>query len=151
MPRRDNAIHSLAAGLARLAQFQFPVRFTDTTRAYFTSMAEHADEQQRRDLLAAMANPPNPEAVQRVSETPIYNAMMHTTCVATMMDAGHAENALPQRARATIQCRLLPGDEVEQVRATLAQVLADPTIAVTVLNNPSSHRHPRCSRRSCNP
>jgi len=136
MPRRDNAIYSLAAGLARLAQFQFPVRFTDTTRAYFTTMAEHADEQQRRDLLAAMANPPNPEAVQRVSETPIYNAMMHTTCVATMMDAGHAENALPQRARATIQCRLLPGDEVEQVRATLVQVLADPAIAVTVLNNP---------------
>ena len=136
MPRRDNAIYSLAAGLARLAQFQFPVRFTDTTRAYFMATSEHADEQQRRDLLAALANPPNPEAVQRVSETPIYNAMMHTTCVATMMDAGHAENALPQRARATIQCRLLPGDEVEQVRATLVQVLADPAIAVTVLNNP---------------
>src|SRR5678815_1399164 len=101
MPRRDNAIYALAQGLGRFAHFEFPVRFTDTTRAYFTVMAEHADEPVRRDLLGVLATPPSPEAVARVGQTPLYNAMMRTTCVATTVQAGHAENALPQRAQAT--------------------------------------------------
>ena len=136
MPRRDNAIYALAQGLGRFAHFEFPVRFTDTTRAYFTVMAEHADEPVRRDLLGVLATPPSPEAVARVGQTPLYNAMMRTTCVATTVQAGHAENALPQRAQATIQCRLLPGDEIEQVRATIRQVLDDPAITVSVLRDP---------------
>jgi acetylornithine deacetylase/succinyl-diaminopimelate desuccinylase-like protein len=137
MPRRDNAIYALAQGLGRFAQFEFPVRFTDTTRAYFAAMAEHADEQGKRDLTAVLATPPSPEALARVGQTPLYNAMMRTTCVATTAQAGHAENALPQRAQATIQCRLLPGDEIEQVRASIVQVLDDPAISVSVLHDPT--------------
>ena len=136
MPRADNAIYTLAAGLARFASFQFPVRFTDTTRAYFTAMAERADDTQRRDLLAAAQEPPDQAAVRRIAETPIYNAMMRTTCVATIVQAGHADNALPQRAQATIQCRLLPGDEIEQVRAAIAAALGDEQIAVSVIGDP---------------
>ena len=137
MPRRDNAIYTLARGLERFSQFEFPVRFTDTTQAYFTAMAGQADgEDARRDLLAAVASPPDAEALQRVAAQPMYNAMMRTTCVATMVTAGHAENALPQRAQATIQCRLLPGDEIEQVRTAIAQALADAQISVTVSGDP---------------
>jgi acetylornithine deacetylase/succinyl-diaminopimelate desuccinylase-like protein len=136
MPRKDNAIYTLAAGLARFADFRFPVRFTDTTRAYFSAMAERAEPAQRADLLAASAEPPDEAAVGRIAETPIYNAMMRTTCVATLVQAGQAENALPQRADATIQCRLLPGDQIEQVRGMIAQALGDDRIAVTVLGDP---------------
>jgi acetylornithine deacetylase/succinyl-diaminopimelate desuccinylase-like protein len=136
MPRRDNAIYTLARGLERFSQFEFPVRFTDTTQAYFTAMAQQTDGDMRRDLLAAVANPPDQEALKQVAGQPMYNAMMRTTCVATMVTAGHAENALPQRAQAAIQCRLLPGDEIEQVRDAIAQVLGDPQISVTVVGEP---------------
>jgi acetylornithine deacetylase/succinyl-diaminopimelate desuccinylase-like protein len=136
MPRRDNAIYTLARGLERFSHFEFPVRFNDTTQAYFTAMAQQADADLRRDLLAAVANPPDPAAVERVAQQPMYNAMMRTTCVATVVQAGDAENALPQRANATIQCRLLPGDEIEQVRSTIAATLADPDISVEVSGDP---------------
>jgi acetylornithine deacetylase/succinyl-diaminopimelate desuccinylase-like protein len=136
MPRPDNAIYTLARGLARFAEFEFPVRFTETTRAYVRAMAARAGEPERSDLVAAAAMPPDPEAIARVARTPLYNAMLRTTCVATMAQAGHAENALPQRASASLQCRLLPGDEIEAVRAAIVQALDDPQIAVSVVGRP---------------
>jgi acetylornithine deacetylase/succinyl-diaminopimelate desuccinylase-like protein len=136
MPRRDNAIYTLARALDRLSAFEFPVRFNDTTQAYVRAMADRVEEPARSDLLAAIATPPDPAAIARLGAEPIYNSMMRTTCVATVLEAGDAENALPQRARATMQCRLLPGDAIEEVRAKLAEVAGDPAVTVSVLNDP---------------
>jgi acetylornithine deacetylase/succinyl-diaminopimelate desuccinylase-like protein len=137
MPREDNAIYSLARALARFADYAFPVRFTDTTRAYVQAMAASAEGAERADLLAAASDPPDPDALARLVREPLYNAMLRTTCVATTVQAGHAENALAQRARATIQCRLLPGDDIEQTRAAIVSALSDPALSVTVVGTPN--------------
>jgi len=131
MPGRDNAIYRLAAGLTRLEQHHFPVRLNDTTRLYFKKMAERESGRMRSDMTAVTRNPPDPRAVARLAELPYYNGMMRTTCVATMLEAGHAENALPQTAVATLQCRLLPDDPPGEVRAALVAALADERIGVT--------------------
>ena len=135
LPVRDNAIYTLAKGLDRLSRFDFPVRLTETSRKFFQRLAEEGG-QLGRDLRAASGERPDPKAIQRLSAIPMYNSTMRTTCVATMLQAGHAENALPQRAQATIQCRLMPGDRPEDTRKTLAGVLADTLIRVTLDGNP---------------
>ncbi len=133
-PRRDNAIYQLADALARLARYDFPVRLNETTRAWFLRLAEGEEGQLREDLRAVTRTPPEAAAVRRLSAMPFYNSVMRTTCVATMIEGGHAENALPQRARATVQCRLLPDDDPAAVQATLAQVIADPAISITMVD-----------------
>jgi acetylornithine deacetylase/succinyl-diaminopimelate desuccinylase-like protein len=133
LPRPDNAIYQLADALARLARYEFPVRLNETTRAWFLSLAEREEGQLREDLRAVTLTPPDAAAVRRLSEVPFYNSTMRTTCVATMIEGGHAENALPQRARATIQCRLLPGDDPAGAQATLARVIADSEISITMV------------------
>jgi acetylornithine deacetylase/succinyl-diaminopimelate desuccinylase-like protein len=111
LPVKDNAIYHLAGGLSRLAAFEFPARLNETTRAFFDKMSGIETGDLARDMKALAATPPDPGAVSRVSAaSPYYNALVRTTCVATEVEAGHAENALPQRARATVNCRLLPGD-----------------------------------------
>jgi acetylornithine deacetylase/succinyl-diaminopimelate desuccinylase-like protein len=135
-PVPDNAIYRLAGGLHRLSRFDFPVKLTETTRAYFRSISKQEQGQVAADLLAITRTPPNPKAVARLRASPFYHAMMRNTCVATILAAGHAENALPQRAQATIQCRLLPGEDPERVRRTLVGVVADSAIAVTLANVP---------------
>ena len=129
-PRPDNAIYQLTAALDRLAVFKFPIRLTDTTRAFFASQARLETGPRRADMLAVGNGDVN--AAERLAGDPTNNAQLRTTCVATMLQAGHAENALPQRARATIQCRMLPGDTEDQVKATLARVMADPALTLTV-------------------
>jgi acetylornithine deacetylase/succinyl-diaminopimelate desuccinylase-like protein len=131
LPRADNAIYRLAAGLTRLAAYQFPVRLSETTRAFFQRMAG-IEGDTLGDAMRAVArgDAPDPEAVSRLSADPYYNALMRTTCVATTLAAGHAENALPQTARATVNCRLLPGEVPDSVQATLVRVLADTAIRV---------------------
>jgi acetylornithine deacetylase/succinyl-diaminopimelate desuccinylase-like protein len=114
----------------------FPVQLNETTRAFFARLAEKEGGKDAPDMLAVLRTPPDPQAVARLSASPLYNATLRTTCVATMLDAGHAPNALPQRARATIQCRLLPGVDVEAARSTLVGVIADPKVSVTLANNP---------------
>jgi len=133
LPVPENPIYRLAAGLGRLEKLSFPVELNTTTRAYFAEMAKMAKGQVRQDMLAMTAPSPDPAAIRRLEKQPFYNAVLHTTCVATMIDGGHAENALPQRARATIQCRTLPEDSPATVQAILAKALADPAIKISVI------------------
>ena len=131
LPTKDNAIYRLAAGLERLAQFNFPVELNDVTHSYFQRSAPLETGQTGADMLAVLHDPPDPEAVRRLSDTPAYNALMRTTCVATRLDGGHADNALPQTAHANVNCRILPGHSSDEVKQTLVQVLADDQITVT--------------------
>jgi len=131
-PRPDNAIYELANGLIRLSHFDFPVALNATTRAYFTKMALLQSGHTRADMLALAGAATDARAATRLSATTEYNALLRTTCIATMLAAGHAENALPARAEATIQCRALPGDTVDGVKKALVDALADPAINVSL-------------------
>lgn len=138
MPPRENAIYRLTAGLDRLARFEFPVKLNDTTQAFFARRAAlEPDPKVAADLKAVGQGILEAPAVQRLSTTPLYNATLRTTCVTTMLHAGEAEAALPQRAQATVQCRLLPGESVSDVQATLAKVIADSAIKVSAIDNPT--------------
>ncbi len=131
LPARDNAIYRLADALGRLAKFDFQVKLNETTRAYFERMSALETGQLGADMKAITLAQPDPEAIARLSAKPVYNAQLRTTCVATMLEGGHAFNALPQVARATVNCRVLPGEPVEEVQKTLVGVLADDQISVT--------------------
>jgi acetylornithine deacetylase/succinyl-diaminopimelate desuccinylase-like protein len=133
LPRKDNAIYQLAAGLTRLAAFEFPVRIGEVTRAYFESMSALTPGPEGEDMKAAARTPPDLDAVARLARSPYHNALMRTTCVATRLEGGHAENALPQMARAVVNCRILPGTPEGEVQATLVKVLADEAISVSSL------------------
>jgi acetylornithine deacetylase/succinyl-diaminopimelate desuccinylase-like protein len=133
LPRKDNAIYHLAGGLTRLAAFDFPVHLFDVTRAYFERMSAVYTGQLAADMKGVVQNPNDAAAVSRLSETPLYNALLRTTCVATMLTGGHAENALPQSATAVVNCRLLPVDKPDEIQQTLVRVLADPKIQVSVM------------------
>ena len=130
-PSKDNAIYHLAAGLARLAQFDFPFKLLPVTRSYFERAADFESGQTAADMKAIVREPPDAAALSRLADRPMFNALMRTTCVATMLDAGHATNALPQRARAVVNCRVLPGESVDEVQKTLTRVLANDKIALT--------------------
>jgi acetylornithine deacetylase/succinyl-diaminopimelate desuccinylase-like protein len=130
-PRPDNAIYELTAGLNRLAAFKFPIRLTNTVRSFYDSQAQFETGQRQADMRAVGRGDTN--AAERLADDPTDNAQVRTTCVATMLEAGHAENALPQRARATIQCRMLPGDTQDEVGAALLRLLADPALNVNVI------------------
>jgi len=129
-PRPDNAIYELTAALDRLARFKFPIRLIPTVRAFYSSQAQFETGSRQADMRAVGNG--DLAAAERLASDPTDNAQVRTTCVATMLEAGHAENALPQRARATIQCRMLPGDTQQQVEDTLKDVLADPAVKLTV-------------------
>lgn len=127
-PRKRNAIYLLAAALNRLAAHNFPTDLTPTVRCYFAAQAQMATGQRKADMEAVVRG--DEEAAERLSEHHADNAQLRTTCVATMVSAGHAENALPQRATATIQCRLIPNETVENVEAELLRVLDDPELTL---------------------
>ena len=137
MPQRGNTIYTLARGLDRLAAYTFPVRLTETTRNFFNRLGGQIGGGTGHDLQAIAAGHADSAAVARVSETPMYNSSMRNTCVATMLEAGHAENALPQRARATVQCRLLPDESAAAILDTLARVVGDTAIHVTIQGGPA--------------
>ena len=132
LPGPDNAIYRLAAGLGRLEAFKFPVITTATTRLSFGRLAELDPGPDSADMKAVAQEPPDIAAAARLSRNVRMNAELRTTCVATLISGGHAENALPQRARATVQCRMMPGDSEAQVRRMLLDVLHDPGIALTL-------------------
>jgi len=132
-PVKNNAIYHLAAGLTRLSDYEFPVQLNDTTRTYFRRMSGIVGGESGAAMAALVKDAGDAKAAAVLSADPRLNAMLRTTCVATLMDAGHASNALPQRARATVNCRIFPGVGIEEVRETLARVLADPQIAVTTV------------------
>jgi len=138
LPVKDNAITHLAGGLARLGAYDFPFKLSATTRAYFERMSGIETGQTAADMKAILREPPDSEAIARLSAAnPLNNSMFRTTCVATMLDAGHATNALPQRARATVNCRILPGESVAEVQRTLARVMADDKIRITPTHEPA--------------
>jgi acetylornithine deacetylase/succinyl-diaminopimelate desuccinylase-like protein len=130
LPRPDNAIYHLADGLARLEHYQFPFELTNITRAYYERMAKISTGERAADMRAILKNPPDMDAVARLSKDPIDNSIMHTTCVATRLNAGHANNALPQMAQANVNCRIIPGHAPEEIRRELEKVVADPKISV---------------------
>jgi acetylornithine deacetylase/succinyl-diaminopimelate desuccinylase-like protein len=130
LPRPDNAIYHLAEGLARLAHYQFAFELNNVTRTYYERMSKVATGQRAEDMKAILKTPPDPAAIARLSEDPQDNSTLHTTCVATRLDAGHANNALPQRAQANVNCRIVPGHDAEEVRQELLRVFADPKIEV---------------------
>ena len=134
VPRKDNAIYRLAEGLSRLGKFDFPLHLTDTTRTYFERSAPLEKEPTAADMRAATAEPPDPAAITRLSGIPSYNAILRTTCVATMLQAGQAINALPQLASAKVNCRVIPGETVDELKATLTRLLADDQITLTQLD-----------------
>jgi acetylornithine deacetylase/succinyl-diaminopimelate desuccinylase-like protein len=130
VPSKDNAIYHLAAALTRLESFSFPTNINEITRNYFQQTAELTQGPVAADLRAAAKQPPNPAAVTRLSAIPYYNALLRTTCVATMLSGGHAPNALPQTARANVNCRIFPDEDPADIRKTLERVIADPKVAV---------------------
>lgn len=130
-PVPDNAIYRLATALTRLERFQFPIQFNDTTRAYFAGLAKLRGGEAGAAIQVLLADPADEAASRAVTADPTWNAMLRSTCVATMLDAGHATNALPQRAAANVNCRLFPGTTVEEARRTLVAVVADPAIRIT--------------------
>jgi acetylornithine deacetylase/succinyl-diaminopimelate desuccinylase-like protein len=136
VPSADNAIYHLAEGLARLGKFSFPVNLNATTRQSFERTAELETPQTAADIRSALSANPDPAALARLSANPGYNAQLRTTCVATMLEGGHAYNALPQAARATVNCRIMPDEKVDDVAATLKRVLADDQISVTPIGQP---------------
>jgi acetylornithine deacetylase/succinyl-diaminopimelate desuccinylase-like protein len=131
LPVADNAIYHLADGLGRLERYKFPFELSEVTRAYFTKMSGIVGGSTGADMKAILETPPAEEALARLAAMPFYNGITHITCVATRLDAGHANNALPQTAKAIVNCRILPGHTSDEVRATLAKVLDDPQISVT--------------------
>lgn len=142
IPGPDNAIYELAAALGKLEKFSFPVKMSEITRGYFSQSASFASGDVAADLRAAAQEPPNQGAIQRLSTIPYYNALLRTTCVATMLSGGHAANALPQSARANVNCRIFPGDDPEQVRRTLQQVVADPNLKITPVTDKTADGKP---------
>ena len=131
LPVKENAIYQLVKGLARLADHDLPFRFNETTRLYFDRMAAMETGQVAADMKAVAKEPPDLQAAARLAGiSPYYNAILRTTCVATRIEGGHASNALPQAASATINCRIFPGDTVEFIRNALAEILADPGITL---------------------
>jgi acetylornithine deacetylase/succinyl-diaminopimelate desuccinylase-like protein len=130
-PRKDNAIYELAAALGRLEKFDFPVKLNDTTRGFFEKMSTIEHGQLAQDMKSLIGARPDPAAIERLSAQPPYNAQIRTTCVATRLEGGHADNALPQLARAMVNCRIVPGQSAEEVQKILERVFADPKLALT--------------------
>lgn len=131
-PPKENAIYRLSEGLARIGQFSFPFKLSPVTRAFYERMSQIEKGQVATDMKAILQDPPDQAALERLyAVSPTHNSTVRTTCVATKVDAGHADNALPQRARATVNCRILPGEPIAEVQTTLQRVLADDKIKIS--------------------
>jgi acetylornithine deacetylase/succinyl-diaminopimelate desuccinylase-like protein len=132
-PRPDNAIYQLASGLVRLSHYEFPFKTTATTRIYFAKTAMTQTGQMRADMQVLAAPKLNLYAAKRVAGDPPFNAILHSTCVATMLSGGHQKNALAQSATATVQCRIMPDETVDGTKAAIEAAVADPGITVKPL------------------
>ncbi len=134
-PVPNNAIYHLAAGLTKISEYSFPVQFNDANRGMLTALAKIYGGATAGAINALLADPTDAKAYAAVAADPSLNAILHTTCVATELAAGHATNALPQRATANINCRIFPGVSTEALRQVLVKVVDDPEIAVTIPNS----------------
>src|SRR5271165_3971414 len=133
VPGPENAIYELAAALTKLESFSFPVEINEITRNYFKHSATLTSGPLAADLRGAAKEPPDQEAIKQLSANPYYNSLLRTTCVATLLAGGHAPNALPQSARANVNCRIFPGEDPEDVRHTLERVVDDAHVRVTIV------------------
>ncbi len=133
-PRKDNAIYRLAHALDNLSKFDFPINLSEGTRVYFEKSSAIETGQLAADMKAITLPSPPADVIARLSVFPNYNAMLRTTCVATMIDGGHAENALPQTATAVVNCRILPGEDPVKIKETLITVFDDKGLSVTPMN-----------------
>ncbi len=131
LPVRDNAIYHLADAIVRIRDHDFPVVLNEVTRLFFERTAELEQGPLSDAMRGVLETPPDPSSVEMLAGIPYYNSRLRTTCVATQLDAGHAENALPQRARATINCRVLPGESIDAVHATLAAVIGNDAVDIS--------------------
>ena len=130
LPRKDNAIYTLARALERVGAYDFPAQPNDVVKAYFAKAAATVSPTVAADMRKVATGASDPAAITRLSKTPLYNALMRTTCVATMLEGGHAPNALPQTARATVNCRMLPGADPAAVERALVRVINDTSVHV---------------------
>jgi acetylornithine deacetylase/succinyl-diaminopimelate desuccinylase-like protein len=151
LPRSDNAIYQVAAALTHLEKTSFPLETNEVTRAYFASSAALEKGQLAADLKAVSTPVPDAAAAQRLSQDPIYNSLLHTTCIATMIAGGHAPNALPGSATANVNCRILPGHSQEEVRQDLIRIFADPTLQVKYVTDAGEVLDQGSNRRSMAP
>lgn len=131
VPRPDNAIYSLTAAVNKVGQYEFPIQFSDTTRTFFKRTGELTGGEMGAAIKALLANPNDKAADAIVSKDASYHSTLRTTCVATKLDAGHAMNALPQRARAVVNCRVFPGVSVDTVKAELDRIIGDSSVSIT--------------------
>src|SRR5881394_2083736 len=137
LPRpADNPVYRLAPVLERLAQYQFPVKLNEVSRAFFERSATVESGSLAEEMRGVLKDPPDSAAVAHLGTVPYYNSKLRTTCTATMMAAGHAENALPQSARLTVNCRILPGEPASEVEATLRRLAGDDRIAIRAIYTP---------------
>jgi acetylornithine deacetylase/succinyl-diaminopimelate desuccinylase-like protein len=130
VPRPENAIYRLADALHRLAAYQFPIRLNPVTQGYFERTGATEAPEVARAITALLAGSTDAAALAPLTLRPAFNSILRTTCVATMLDAGHAENALPQTARATVNCRILPDEQVADIERALVAAVDDPKVAV---------------------
>jgi acetylornithine deacetylase/succinyl-diaminopimelate desuccinylase-like protein len=130
LPRPDNAIYEITDALSRLQRTQFPFELNNVTRAWFSQITASEKPDVAAEIRAMLKSPPDPGAIAKLSESPRFNSTMRTTCVATRLSGGHADNALPQTAQALVNCRILPGHSKEEVRQDLIRIFADSKIAV---------------------
>jgi acetylornithine deacetylase/succinyl-diaminopimelate desuccinylase-like protein len=131
IPIRDNAIYELADALAKVRDHEFPVKMSDTTRAFFAKAGAARGDDLGRAMVALSQNPADKAAEAIVSKDRGYHSVLRTTCVATLLEGGHANNALPQRAAANINCRIFPGETVEGTQAALAAAIGDAAVKIT--------------------
>jgi acetylornithine deacetylase/succinyl-diaminopimelate desuccinylase-like protein len=133
IPIRDNAIYELSDALTKVRDHEFPVKFTDTTRVFFAKVGATRGDELGKAMVALAQNPADSAAEMIVSKDRSYHSMLRTTCVATLLDGGHANNALPQRATANVNCRIFPGETVEGTKADLEAAIGDPGVKVTLV------------------
>ena len=137
LPRPDNAIYELTDALTRIEHYQFPFELNNITGAYYERQVKMSTGQRAADLQAMLKTPPDLDAVARLSKDPLDNSTMHTTCVATRLSGGHANNALPQMAQANVNCRIEPGHSLEEIRLTLEKIVAEPKNANPAFTHPT--------------
>jgi acetylornithine deacetylase/succinyl-diaminopimelate desuccinylase-like protein len=134
-PRPDNAIYELVAALGKLGGYVFPFEMNEVTRTYFKNLAGQETGHTAEDIRGVLATPPDQAAAARLSEEPSFNSNFRTTCVATRLKAGHANNALPQTAEANVNCRIFPGHSPEEIRQQLVGIFGDAKLKVRFVSD----------------
>jgi acetylornithine deacetylase/succinyl-diaminopimelate desuccinylase-like protein len=150
-PERDNAIYRLAKATLKLEQLAFPIELTPVVREYFRVTGPTLGDELGTAMSALAKDPDDQAALGTLLNDPSYNPLLHTTCVATQLDAGHAPNALPQRATATLSCRVMQGTTPEQVKETLEKTIADSQVSVNIVRRRNGSKAPELTEEVMKP